>query len=110
MSAKSIAAAAKLDAIEAEMKRIGYWSAEPPDLRAEVEAGRIRSFLDAPSFELWLQCLFLPNARQAVADDEFPSESQVGLMAMRQYDYHSHVPEARGLMRLLSEFDAIVVG
>jgi len=29
-------------------------------------------------------------------------------MAMRQYDYHSRVEKAQGLLRLLSQFDDIV--
>jgi hypothetical protein len=29
---------------------------------------------------------------------------------MRQYDYHSHIPEAQNLLTLLSEFDALVEG
>ena len=100
----------KLDEIEAEMKRIGFWKADPPDLHAEVEAGRLRSYLDAPTFEVWLQALFLDNARAAVANRSLPGGSQVGLMAMRQYDYHSYVPEAQTLLRLLHEFDALVEG
>jgi uncharacterized protein YqcC (DUF446 family) len=101
---------AQLDRIEAEMKRIGYWSGNPPDLQAEFAAGRMQSFIDAPSFELWLQCVFLPNARQATRDNNLPTESQVGLMALRQYDYHSSVLEAHPLTRLLSEFDHLVEG
>ncbi len=101
-------AAARLDDIEAEMKRIGYWKGDPPDLLAEYQAGRMRSFLDAPTFELWLQCVFLPNARAAAAARNLPSGSQVGLMAQRQYDYHSHIPEAQPLLNLLHRFDAIV--
>jgi uncharacterized protein YqcC (DUF446 family) len=101
---------AQLDAIEREMKRIGYWEEEPPDLQAEVAAGTIRSFLDAPSFELWLQCIFLANARAAARNGALPSESQVGLMAMRQYDYHSHDEDAQPLLKLLHDFDAIVEG
>ena len=99
-----------LDEVEAEMRAIGYWSDAPPDLLAEVEAGRLRSYLDAPTFELWLQCVFLPSARQAVLERALPAGSQVGLMAMRQYDYHSHVPEAQRLVALLFEFDALVEG
>ena len=105
---KSAAALAKLDAIEAEMKRIGYWSKNPPDLRRHYRAGKLKTFLDAPSFELWLQCVFLPNARDAAKSGEFPKRSDVGVMAMRQYDYHESVPEAQGLRRLLAEFDDIV--
>ena len=93
----------QLDAIEAEMKRLGYWQ----DGFADVAPGG-RSYLDAPSFEHWLQTVFLPNARRAVGTGELPADSQVGLMAMRQYDYHSSVPEAHGLMRLLSGFDELV--
>jgi uncharacterized protein YqcC (DUF446 family) len=103
-------ALAQLDAIEREMKRVGHWAEDPPDLQAEVAAGNVRSFLDAPSFELWLQCIFLPNARAAARSGALPSQSQVGLMAMRQYDYHSHVEEAQPLLKLLYEFDAIVEG
>jgi uncharacterized protein YqcC (DUF446 family) len=98
----------KLDQVEAEMKRIGYWQANPPDLQPRIAGGEMQSYLDAPSFELWLQTIFLPNARRAVQTDTLPSDSQVGLMAMRQYDYHSSVPEAHGLMRLLYEFDDLI--
>ncbi len=108
MSAKSIAAAAKLGEIEAEMKKIGYWTANPPDLRADYESGKLKTFLDAPSFELWLQCVFLVNAREAAKADELPASSDVGLMALRQYDYQSRVDEAQDLLRLLNEFDEIV--
>ena len=100
--------AASIDRIEAEMKRIGYWSADPPDLQAEVRDGRLASYLDAPSFELWLQQVFVPNARRAVADHALPRESRVGVMAMRQYDYHAFVPEAQGLLAALRDFDAAV--
>ncbi len=103
------AVARKLDAIEAEMKSIGYWNPAPPDLMGEIARGKIQSFLDAPSFELWLQCVFLPRAREAVATETFPTTSQVGLMALRQYDYHSVVPEAQNLLRLLNEFDDLIV-
>lgn len=109
-SPKSEAVLAQLDLIEAEMKRIGYWSADPPDLQAEIRAGRLRTYLDAPTFELWLQGVFLPNARAAAQAENLPTRSQVGDMAMRQYDYHSYVPEAQHLLRLLFDFDALVEG
>ena len=98
----------KLDEIEAEMKRIGYWQENPPDLQSQAVRGELRSYLDAPSFEVWLQTIFLPNARSSVQTNTLPVDSQVGLMATRQYDYHSVVPEAHGLMRLLCEFDRLV--
>lgn len=98
----------KLDQVEAELRRLGYWQEHPPDLQARVARGELRSYLDAPSFESWLQTIFLPNAREAVATDSLPGDSQVGLMALRQYDYHASVPEAHHLVQLLSEFDEMV--
>ena len=97
-----------LDRIEAEMKSIGYWAENPPDLRADYASGSRQNYLDAPTFELWLQCVFIPNARAAAHRNEFPATSSVGAMAVRQYDYHSVVEEAVQLARLLGEFDAII--
>ena len=94
---------AKLDEIESEMKQIGYWTEDPP-------AFSVSSYLEAPTFELWLQCIFIPNAKAAAESNTYPSKSQVGLMAMRQYDYHSYVPEAQRLNQLLHEFDRIIEG
>lgn len=91
----------KLDEIEAEMKRIGCWTENPPQFS-------VNHYLEAPTFELWLQCIFLPNARRAAAENRFPSTSQVGLMAMRQYDYHEYVEAAQPLLALLREFDRII--
>jgi|GEM_PF-2245960 len=99
----------RLDAVEAELKRLGWWQDEPPDLLEEVKAGRLKSFMDAPSFELWLQGVFLPNARSRVAEADLPDTSMVGEMARRQYDYHSFVEEAIPLMGLLRGFDELVV-
>lgn len=93
----------QLDEIEAEMRRIGYWSSSPPEL-----LGKVRSYLEAPSFELWLQQVFLPRARDAILSRNLPRDSSVGVMAMRQYDYHSHVEQAQPLVQMLSGFDALI--
>ena len=85
----------QLDKIETEMKFIGYWF--DADLEGTDKA-----------FEHWLQFKFLPQARRRIADNDLPKDSQVGLAAMRQYDYHSYVPEAQNLFALLSEFDELV--
>jgi len=99
---------AQLDRIQAEMRRIGYWSPNPPDLQAAVDRGEIKSFMDAPSFELWLQMIFLPHARQWTLEDSLPAESQIGELARRQYDYMSVAVEADELMHLLWDFDALI--
>ena len=100
--------AGKLRDIEAEMRRIGFWDEAAPSFDELNRRHAIRSFLDAPSFEWWLQKVFLPNASRAVVEDRLPPASEVGEMARREYDYHSVVEEAFGLMRLLSEFDELV--
>jgi len=92
---------AKLDEIESEMKRIHFWSSDPP----KVE---VSHYSEAPTFELWLQCVFLPKARAAAGKSEYPSKSQVGLMALREYNYHTHVEQAQTLLRLLNEFDRLI--
>jgi uncharacterized protein YqcC (DUF446 family) len=90
------------------MKRIGFWSENPPPLLEMANRGELRTYLDAPSFEQWLQCVFLARAREAVRNDALPSSSSVAEMARRQYDYHSHVPEAQPLLDLLRAFDLLV--
>lgn len=102
------AARQALERIEAEMKRIGFWSENPPPLLEMANRGELRTYLDAPSFEQWLQCVFLARAREAVRNDTLPSSSSVAEMARRQYDYQSHVPEAQPLLQLLRAFDLLV--
>lgn len=91
----------QLDLIEREMKRIGFWSNNPPKFKAT-------NYLEAPSFELWLQCIFLPNARHSAARSSYPMTSQVGTMAIRQYDYHEQVEKAQRLVELLTTFDQMI--
>jgi uncharacterized protein YqcC (DUF446 family) len=102
-SEKERRVSAKIDEIEGEMKRIGFWHDNPPDFHAG-------NYLEAPSFELWLQCVFIPNARRAADTGQYPGDSQVGLMALRQYNYHEVVPAALPLLSLLNEFDTLIVG
>ncbi len=86
----------QLDLVEAELRAIGYWcETEPSDEYRRV-------------FQGWLQFEFLPVARKRVAEGDLPANSQVGLMALREYDYHSSVPEALHLVALLNDFDAMV--
>ena len=100
----------QLDAIEAEMKRIGYWQNDPPpELLARLAAGEISSYLDpAITFEQYLQLVFMPAARRRVEEDDLPESSDMGVIAMRQYDYHSYVEEAQPLLALLSRLDELV--
>lgn len=103
LSKKDKAVIAAIDEIEAEMRRIGFWSKNPPKIE-------VANYLQSPSFELWLQCVFVPNARNSATEGKYPKNSQVGLMAMRAYDYHVHVDEAQNLIDLLYQFDKLITG
>ena len=91
-----------LDQIEAEMRRIGMWQAEPP--RPEQLKFTKAFAMDTMAFSQWLQFVFIPRVRAAVAANSFPKGSSVGAQAVREFDGQ---PEAEQLLTLLSEFDAL---
>ena len=93
-----------LDAIEAELKRLGWWTEGAPPMHEGDDFPAFGQGLMA--FPQWLQWIFLANARAACADLDLPSGSQVGVKAVREFD---GMPEADRLIELLGEFDAQVV-
>jgi uncharacterized protein YqcC (DUF446 family) len=94
----------QLDLVETELRRLGWWldQADPPP---ERDPSKLYAGLPFPQ---WLQYEFLPRARSTVRDNSPPTSSMVGVMAMRQYDYHSIVEEALPLVQLLHHFDDLV--
>ena len=109
---KAQAVLEKLDEIEREMREISFWdeSLDLDDISSKAE--RIireekKSPVGSMPFEQWLQAIFIPNARSAAESSNLPASSQVSIMAIREYDYHSHTPEAQRLLGLLREFDAL---
>ena len=113
MTAREREVLEKLDGIERELRRIGFWDpALDTDTVRQNAASIVEQKGESPAihmpFETWLQAVFIPSARRAAIQGNLPGSSQVGLMAMRAYDYHSSVPEATLLLRLLNEFDALV--
>lgn len=88
----------QLDAIEAEMKRLGFIldPAQPiPEITSAFGYGQI-------PFEQWLTGVFLPRARAAIQADDLPSESHVGTAALRHFDGDDRMND---LVSLLSDFD-----
>jgi len=67
------------DAIEAEMRKIGFWQSEP--LTPEQMAFTQAFAMDTMSYAQWLQFIFLPRVREAVAANQFPSGSSHRLSA-----------------------------
>lgn len=93
----------KLTAIEAEMRRIGMWQAEP---LAEEQYDFHQAFaMDTMAFPQWLQFIFIPRVKSSLeARGDFPSSSSVGVQAIREFDSYA---EAGELVSLLCEFDAL---
>ncbi|HEY0071893.1 MAG TPA: YqcC family protein [Chloroflexia bacterium] len=94
----------KIDAIEAEMKRLGMWSAEP--LSAEAYDFKTAFAMDTMPFSHWLQFIFIPRVREIIAKEgKFPDRSQVGAQAIRELD---GMYETTDLVSLLSDFDYFI--
>ena len=97
--------ARRVDAIEAELRRLGWWRDEPlpPEMYNFTQAFA----MDTMPFQHWLQFIFIPRVRDIIASEgDFPRSSQVGAQAVREFD---GVYEAEGLISLLSEFDDYIV-
>ncbi|HEY6348101.1 MAG TPA: YqcC family protein [Candidatus Angelobacter sp.] len=90
------------DEIEGELRSMGLWQDQP--LRAEQLKFKQAFAMDTMTFIQWLQFVFLPRVREAVASNQFPQGSSVGAQAVRELDGH---PDADRLLTLLSEFDAL---
>ncbi len=96
--------ARKIDAIEAEMKRIGFWQETP--LAPEQYDFRAAFAGDTMAFPQWLQFIFIPNVRAIIAQQgKFPASSQVGAYAVREFDTYGE--DVGPLAILLSEFDRL---
>ncbi len=93
---------AKLAQIETEMRRIGLWQTDP--LLAEQYDFKAAFAGDTMSFLQWLQFIFIPSVKRAAENGRFPSSSQVGVKAVREFD---RLDKAARLIGLLSEFDAL---
>ena len=92
-----------IDGIEAEMKRIGFWSDEPPT--PEMYNFTQAFAMDTMPFSYWLQFIFIPRVRSIIAEQgDFPRSSQVGVQAVREFD---GAWEASDLVSKLIAFDAL---
>lgn len=78
------------------------WQDKP--LRPEQLNFKQAFAMDTMTFNQWLQFVFLPRVREAVAANQFPQGSSVGAQAVRELDGD---PDADRLLTLLSEFDVL---
>ena len=94
----------RIDEIEAEMKRAGLWSNAP--LPAEAYNFRQAFGMDTMAFSQWLQYIFVPRVNAIIeAGGPFPSRSQVGAQATREFDGDN---DASHLVTLLCQFDMFI--
>ena len=97
-------ALAKANEIETELKRLSRWDEKPLPEEKFENMGAFGS--ETMSFEQWIQFVLIDTIREIVKEDaEFPSESNVGVYAVRVFDTD---PEASNLRQLLSELDALI--
>ena len=104
MAANHDVVAAKVDEIEAEMRRIGMWQDKP--LPAEAMNFQRAFGGDTMAFGQWLQFVFIPRVRAIIAGREkFPTKSQVCDQAFREWRMWDDVQNVDQLLDLLREFD-----
>jgi uncharacterized protein YqcC (DUF446 family) len=99
------AVAAAADAIEREMRTIGWWTAEAPpaeriDFRAAFGA-------DTLAFPEWLQWVLMPRLREGLAGGGLPGHSEVAAYAVREFD---GLPDAAALIQALTDLDDAING
>lgn len=95
----------KINAIEGEMKKLGWWREEP--LPEEMYNFQRAFAMDTMPFQFWLQFVFIPKVHEVIAArGNFPRESHVAAQAVREFD---GVNEASDLITLLSDFDRYIV-
>jgi uncharacterized protein YqcC (DUF446 family) len=93
----------KATEIEIELKRLSLWSENllPPDCFENMGAFGSNTM----RFEQWLQFVLLPRINQIIQDHEqFPSNSQVAVYAIRYFDGN---PATEKLQGIISEFDEL---
>jgi uncharacterized protein YqcC (DUF446 family) len=104
--ARLAALAPEVDALEAELRRLGWWQAEPPP--PDKMQFRLPFGMDTLAFSQWLQFVFVPAARSMLSGERpLPPSSAVGVHAVREFDGDDAAWE---LCRILMRVDAAVNG
>lgn len=91
----------KLDEIEADMRRIGYWDIQEPAPEAYEIMGAFG--MNTMAFAQWLRWVFVPRIESLLeSGGPWPPSSSVGTHAVRELDGND---EASDLVTLLCQFD-----
>lgn len=107
MDARVPALAEQLLLIERELRVQGWWQAQAPS--AEALSSQEPFCVDTLAFEQWLQWIFLPRMKQLLeVGAALPSVS--GIQPMAEQVYGGQIEKAHALIKLLGEFDQLIVG
>lgn len=107
MDARVLAVAEQLLLIERELRVQGWWDAQAPS--AHALSSQEPFCVDTLAFEQWLQWIFLPRMKQMVeAGAALPRVS--GIQPMAEQVFGGQAQKARELIKLLGEFDQLIVG
>ena len=106
MEARVLLIADQLLLIERELRVQGWWETESP---SEQALSSQQPFcIDTLAFEQWLQWIFLPRMKQLL-ESGAPLPQASGIHVMAEQVYGSDVA-ARALVKLLGDFDRLIVG
>jgi len=107
MDTRVLAVAEQLLLIERELRMLGWWQAQAPS--AQALSSQQPFCVDTLAFEQWLQWIFLPKMKQMLeAGAALPSVS--GIQPMAEQVYGGQAKKAGVLIKLLGEFDQLIVG
>jgi uncharacterized protein YqcC (DUF446 family) len=107
MDARVLGVAEQLLLIERELRLLGWWEEQAPSLQAL--SSQQPFCIDTLAFEQWLQWIFLPRIKHLLeAGAELPGVS--GIKPMAEQVYGSQAEKVRALIKLLGEFDQLIVG
>lgn len=102
---KAIAVSSLLIDIEAELRQLGLWQAEPPEARALTSQEPF--CIDTLSFVQWLQFVFIVRLRHLLeARQALPSQCSTAPMAEEYFAMSGH--SAKGLINILYQVDSVL--
>jgi uncharacterized protein YqcC (DUF446 family) len=99
--------AGQLLQIEADLRRLGWWSQSSPG--ADALASQAPFCVDTLDFAEWLQWVFLPRMHLIIEQD-LPLPSTSGICEMAEVRFSDQLREVRQLLESLRAFDRLIGG
>lgn len=89
--------------LEADMRRLGIWSATPPS--ADKFESQVPFFVDTMPFEQWLQFVLIPKMTALIAENQqLPTNVAISPMAEEALDIPA--PAKKSIIKLIAELDS----